>query len=370
MYGKERNEKGQPRLLRIAAGILCLLATIALQIAARRIGGFAGWYADTIYPLWLNSAGRFFSLFRFSFFEWLILGAAVCIVLSAVGFLKRLSGRKAGKYGSRLWQAASFLLLLFTLNAGINYSRDAFSEYSGIEVKESSVQELILLCTWLTQEANDWSERVERDSRGLCSVDGSAAGDAVAAMQKTGEEYDVLSGYYPKPKALFFSWVLSYQHISGIFSPFTIEANYNGDMPDFNIPFAMCHELSHAKGFMREDEANFIAYLACSFSDESEFQYSGALTAWSYCMNRLAKEDAAAYEEIYGMLNESVRTDLEEDRRFWRKYEGTASDISQELNSRYLKANSQEDGIKSYGRMTDLLLAYFFQSAESKRFQY
>ena len=49
-------------------------------------------------------------------------------------------------------------------------------------------------------------------------------------------------------------------------------------MPYYNIPHTICHELSHLKGFMREDEANFIGYLACIGSDSPDFRYSGYLT--------------------------------------------------------------------------------------------
>ena len=35
-------------------------------------------------------------------------------------------------------------------------------------------------------------------------------------------------------------------------------------MPFYNIPHTICHELSHLKGYMREDEANFIGYLPVS----------------------------------------------------------------------------------------------------------
>jgi hypothetical protein len=32
--------------------------------------------------------------------------------------------------------------------------------------------------------------------------------------------------------------------------------------------------------------------------------------------------------------------------------------VSNQLNDAYLKLNSQSDGVKSYGRMVDLMLAY------------
>ena len=91
-------------------------------------------------------------------------------------------------------------------------------------------------------------------------------------MVRLGQSYPQLEGYYPYPKPLINSRLLSVQQLCGIYSPFTIEANYNREMPYYNIPHTICHELSHLKGFMREDEANFIGYLACIGSDSPDFR--------------------------------------------------------------------------------------------------
>ena len=56
---------------------------------------------------------------------------------------------------------------------------------------------------------------------------------------------------------------MSYADIAGMYFPFTVESNINADGPFFTIPATMGHEMAHQCGFMREDEANFIGYLAC-----------------------------------------------------------------------------------------------------------
>ena len=56
---------------------------------------------------------------------------------------------------------------------------------------------------------------------------------------------------------------MSRTEITGIFIPFTMEANVNVDIPDYSLGSTMCHELAHLHGFIREDEANYISYLAC-----------------------------------------------------------------------------------------------------------
>ena len=150
---------------------------------------------------------------------------------------------------------------------------------------------------------------------------------------------------------------MSYQKLQGEYSPFTIEANYNGDMPDTDKPSTVCHELSHLKGFMREDEANFIAYLACRASDSAAFRYSGALLAYIYSGNALYKENPERMIAIRDRLCGQARADLAEHNCYWRSFDGAVADISDKMNDTYLRANAQTDGVKSYGRMVDLLLA-------------
>ena len=61
-----------------------------------------------------------------------------------------------------------------------------------------------------------------------------------------------------------------------------MEANYNNVMNEIQKPSTMCHELAHLRGYILEDEANFIAYLACVQSEDVFFEYSGYLSVLSY----------------------------------------------------------------------------------------
>lgn len=178
-------------------------------------------------------------------------------------------------------------------------------------------------------------------------------------MQAASEAFPALGGFYPQPKPVAVSRILSVQQLCGIYSPFTIEANFNRNMPDYNIPHTICHELSHLKGFMREDEANFIGFLACISSEDQAFQYSGYLTGWVYAGNALAGVDRDGYIELHGRLCDQALADLAENNAFWDRYEGKVAEVSNQMNDVYLKINRQEDGVKSYGRMVDLMLEYY-----------
>lgn len=225
--------------------------------------------------------------------------------------------------------------------------------------EEYTVGELTEVCQWLTAEVNDLSSQVERDADGIMRTDDGVQERAVKAMQALGETYPELSGYYPEPKGLFNPWILSVQQLSGIYSPFTIEANYNSGMVDYNIPFTACHELSHLKSFMQEQEANFIAFLASTSYEDPAFQYSGYLLGWIYCMNVLYDADYESWQEVREGLAAAVEPDLKENNGFWARYDGRVAEVADQVNDRYLQANGQEEGVKSYDRMVDLIVAYY-----------
>ena len=214
------------------------------------------------------------------------------------------------------------------------------------------------LCLWLTEKVNGAWEELDRAAEQYVHMPKKG----VAAMERLADSYPCLDGYYPKPKPVMVSQILSVQQCSGVYSPFTIEANYNNDMISYNIPHTICHEMSHLRGFMREDEANFIGYLACMESEDADFRYSGYLLGWIYAGNALAKSNYDAYVRLYGMLRNEIHEDLEANNRFWDAYEGTAADVQEKVNDAYLKVNGQPEGVKTYGRVVDLMILDFIQN--------
>lgn len=324
----------------------------------------AQWYSEHIYPWIVASVGRIFGVFPFSVAEVLLYAGCLLLVVTAVRTIWRMAKGRAKKsqgidYLKRIGMTACVLLILYVVNCGINYHRDSFTKCIGLQTDTYSVEELKDVCQDLTERVNACAGEVERDDKGVMILSGQEREEAVSAMTRLGEKYEVLSGYYPKPKPLTFSAFLSIQNLTGIYSPFTVEANYNQDMTPYNIPFTMCHELSHLRGFMQEEEANFIAWLACKDAPEAEFRYSGNMLAWIHCMNVLYEEDYSAWAEIRENLSEDAVTDLQANSTFWEKWDGAVAEVSNKVNDNYLKANGQKDGVQSYGRMADLVVAYY-----------
>lgn len=363
-------------------GSILIAAGFILMYISRISRTFAQWYSTHIYPLWVNMTGRVMGFFAFSVSEALLYTVLLLTVLTFFGIVIRAVKKCAAKcevkrefaaWGGTLYVFAGALFCLYALNCGINYHRASFSESSGIEVERYTADELKDVCLWLTGEVNGLSGKVNRDAEGVMRLglkNGSNSGaderetdrgamnrEAVRAMERLGQDYPELSGYYPNPKGLLCPWILSVQQLTGIYSPFTVEANYNSGIVDYNIPFTMCHELSHLRGFMQEEEANFIAFLASSGSENNDFRYSGYLMGWTYCMNVLYKADYDAWEEVRGQLSEEAEPDLAANREFWDRYDGRIAEVSNKVNDTYLKANDQSEGVASYDQMVDLIVA-------------
>lgn len=345
--------KDQKNRRYIIRGLILLVAALLLQVGARTIPGFATWYAHHIYPILVIVFGGFFGIFPVSVVELALYLLILLILAAVIRYLKRPVHLLC-----RGFLLISALLFSYTVSCGVNYLAMPFSEYAGLEAGQYTEEELKELCRYLVDKVNETatSERFA-DHRQEWLQEG------VRAMQRAGAQYPSLSGFYPRPKPVMMSAILSVQQLAGIYVPFTIEANFNQEMTDYNIPHTICHELSHLKGFMREDEANFIGYLSCVGSDNQAFQYSGYMSGWIHAGNALAAVDMEAYIELHQELSQEVRDDLAENSRFWNRYDGRIAEVSTQINDTYLKINRQADGVRSYGRMVDLMLSYYNNTA-------
>lgn len=348
----------------IFAAVLFIL-TAFLGIGARYADGFAQAYAETVYRTLSAFFGRIFGVFSFSVIEILLYIIAASAAAVACSFLVRLIRKKNLGFIDLNKMASSFCLViaaaifLYTAGCGVNYHRTSFAEQNNYFIDTYSAEQLASVCAQLTKEVNASAELVFRDENGVMIHGENLQMNAAEAMHLLAEDYPELKGYYPQPKEVLCPWILSVQQITGIYSPFTFEANYNGDIPDYNVPFSACHELSHFRGYMQEEEANFIAWLACTSSERLDFQYSGDLRGWISCMNVLYRSDYELWKEIRVTLSPLAEADLVANREYWDKYKGRIADAAEKINDNYLKLNGQADGIHSYGRMADLIAAYY-----------
>lgn len=312
-------------------------------------------------------------------------GAAVSISRKR----SRFAGFTAGFCRFFAWTVLAVCLIM-TLNCFILYHASTFSEhYFGRDDGEYTLEELIAVYNMTAERCNYLAGVIARDEDGTAVYEGSLGADgeildmadmARELMKRLGEKYPQLDGYYPRPKALLSSDFMCQQYMQGYYFPFSMEANYNDVMYILNIPSTMCHELAHLRGYIYEDEANFIGYLACVESEDAFFQYAGYLSVLTYLNNDLYKawkETPEAYEKAAAAVppvavDNQVWTDnifvTEEE---WDRINGKAlidtetvdkaADVFIDMN---LKINGVADGKISYSRVVRLLLQYYRLKAE------
>lgn len=344
------------------------LFTAAFQLAARQVPGVAEGYAVTVYPVLMRVIGGVADLADFAVDEVLVYLLLIGVCGYAFCGIRRIRKKQIPVFR---WLRITFLRIIklgilwffvFTLNCGINYHRTPFSALAGLPMEASTVDELAGLCLWLTDRIGETAPRIVRQENGLCALPKQMREKTRDAMVKLGERYPELSGWYPKAKPVFTWIVLSLESLEGVSGPYTMEAHYNPDIPAYNQPAVLCHELSHLKGFMREDEANYIAYLACTGSEDANLQYSGLLLAYTHSINALYRADRERFLRVREQLCEQAELDYAYHRYYWAQYEGPVAELSDKVNDAYLKANAQEEGSRSYGRMVDLLLGEYRQT--------
>lgn len=358
------------RYIIVIAALALLLLTVNIMFRVSKV--FAHTYSTTVYPAVVKVFGTVFSIAPFSVIEVLIYAAAAivlyCIVRLVISFVQSRKLKiwnfftyRLKKYLLNLVCIVLVCLIILSLNCTILYHRLTFCVCANIKSRSHTADELAALCELLIEEVNGFAEEIKTDENGLFTLEGVDLNSAaIDSMLKLKTEYPFMPSYYPRPKPIAMSRTMSYTNMTGFYSPFTIEANYNKDITDMEIPYTVCHELAHMGGFIHEDEANFIAYLACVKSDSAAFRYSGSVNALipvlNACYDNFSRE---RYYEILSKLNEQTIADLNFQSRYWAQFESKVGEITSSMNDTYIKLNGDSEGEKRYGMVTDLLLDYF-----------
>jgi hypothetical protein len=323
-------------------------------------------YSEGLYRAIAAVTARATGRIPFSLAEWLVAAALVAVGWRVARFVARARRergqlrRSALRAAGSVFAAAGGLYLAFLLAWGLNYAREPFAVLAGLDASPARVAELRAAGDELVEQADALRVGLPEDARGVMRLpDGlpGALARAERGYREAAAVYGVLAGHPGRAKPLAASRIFSYLGITGIFFPFTGEANVNADVPQPDLPFAISHEMAHARGFAREDEAGYIGYLACRFHPDADFRYSGVLAASVYALNALAGVDRAAHRQVAGRRSAAVRRDLQALQEWSDRYSGRVSRVSRSINNAYLRSQGQAEGVRSYGRMVDLLIA-------------
>ena len=305
-----------------------------------------------------QALGRFWAMCSFSALE----GLGALAVLFSVVWLIVSAGRKQLLRGAVvvlscwLWLFAALCWMWNTA-----YYSSSFSQRSGFSARTYSVEELTKVTDWFAARAGEYSTQVQRDEAGHFAEDLSELFDrSLPIYENITREFPLLDMEPVRPKPFLLSRVQSRMGFTGMYSPFTGEANVNVDAPLCLIPSTIAHELAHQRMVSSEQEASFLGITAGVLSDDPVFQYSCSLSGLINLCNALYPVNPEGWSDIVERnFTKELARDWNDNNAYWAALESPVDEAAGEAYDAFLKHNAQELGMKSYGACVDLLIAYF-----------
>lgn len=346
---------------RIKNGIA--LAIIPQIFLVKWLGGhpelIETYYSNGLYPV----VSRFFRIL----FGWIpfSIGDVVyaLLVFLALRYLIvrwREIRNRPRSFGRDLVMVLSIAYFTFHLLWGLNYYRQPLRTPLNLQENHSR-KELVQLVEQLIQKTNEIQFAITSDTAQMVKIPYSKREirqRTVKGYQKLGKRYPFLAYGSVSLKNSLFSLPLTYMGYGGYLNPFTHEAQVNAKLPDFRFPVVCGHEVGHQLGYSAENETNFIGYLVTMNNEDPYFQYAAYAYALGYCLSDIKRKDKAGFEQLYKQLNTGIKKNFQEVNDFWEAYKNPLEPVFKSAFNSFLKANNQQDGIKSYSKVVSLLVAY------------
>lgn len=241
------------------------------------------------------------------------------------------------------------------------YYIPSFAQREALETGPYPVEDLAAVTRYFAQQAAALAPQVTRDEEGHFAENLSDCFERGPDIyQNIAREFPSLDIKPVRAKPLLFSRLQSILGFTGVYFPFTGEANVNVDAPACLVPSTIGHEMSHQRMVASELEANFVGIAACTSCDDVVFQYSGYLMGLINLCNALYPVAPDIWNDISKQtFNRELATDWNDNNEYWAALDSPAEDMAGDIYDGFLKSNDQELGIRSYGACVDLLVSYY-----------
>lgn len=344
----------------IVLGVLAALFLILTLLSGNK--AVCEFFAATFARAWIFVFGHIFGLLPFSCYELFLIAAIVSAVFFVVYLIIFTAKRKWNKLLSMILIAAiavfSFLNI-YTATASMTYNRnelpgEVYSQYSSNNL---TYGEAIQLAEIIIDGANQAYEQTKHDANGNIEYpfDLDGLSDLIVEEYKRLDN-DYFSAYTPKGKRIINKTIMSELHIVGVFfAPFG-EANINGNENNLYLPQTLAHEIAHAKGVMREFQADIVSYYVLLQSDNPYLRYGAYVKCLASALQivSLYPNSNADYARLESKIDRRIYAERKNYSEFYAQY-NHLDNLGDFFNDLYLKLQKQPDGTGSYVKPGDIV---------------
>lgn len=352
------------RLMKSRSWVLIIILTILIKW----VSWYPGWvernYSLGLYPVISKVQRILFGWLPFSigdlFYGFLVL----VIIYKTFNLIKTIIQRKFNRpyFLTGLQQIIFFILFVyvfFNLLWGLNYDRKGIAQQLDLKVENYTIADLDTVTTIIQSRVNYYAQFVSEAQRDTFDKKKTLFAGGKEAYKAAAVTYPFLkySGQSVKPS--LYSYLGNYFGFQGYYNPFSGEAQVNTTIPRFLEPYVTTHEIAHQLGYAKENEANFVGFLACRAYDNHAFRYSAYFDIYNYALGEVIRQDTALARSFQSKLDPQVKKDQLEFRDFFRRYKNPIEPIIAWGYGQFLKANNQPSGKRSYNEVITWLIAYY-----------
>ena len=323
-------------------------------------------YSQGLYLFVPRGAAYVNRLVPFSLAE-IFLGLLVAWFLSLAGWsvLRGFLG-KGGVFRAmqqlvlQLVWAASVLFILFKLAWGFNYQRQPLMETLAPVSRYPLTSDLEGIGTRLVNGINENYAALQTSPASNPTLKPGEVTQILSQAIEASFQVNKLIGpaalgNYPLPKPLASSALMSVLGVRAFYFPLSGEVSYNSAVPVAELPFAIARAKAYQRGYAREDEARFIAYLVCTTAADPLVRYSGFL----HTVEVLEMLETSRVGSFRPQLAEGPRGDLTLLGDYWgATLHYYPSRLTEWLFDFHLRVNRDPRGIESLREDVPLIVAY------------
>ncbi len=263
--------------------------------------------------------------------------------------------------GHSLLAFAAAIVFLFQWLWGFNYGRIPLEQHLGFEPKPLTINELRDELLAATADATSLRKQLKEDTDTIVAEQQLSPNAETVMRNSLIRQLQEMG--YPTPgkvrgRTIFPKGTLLRFSTAGVYLPFTGEGHVDAGLHHLQRPFVLAHEMGHAYGFGDEGTCNFLAFLACSRSDDPYLKYIGHLYYWRYVASEYLSMAPNDYEQFKESLPKGLRADVRAINREMDKYPDILPELRDATYNAYLQSQGIAEGMKNYDRVVMMVAAW------------